>query len=142
MHAAGVVRTEVLNVDEPFAYYLDRLRKGDGDAVHSQMDLGPNSLPLIEQAIAAETEASVRQDLVHVAWQTRVPAALKILAASMNDAEPEVWKEAIDGLVCLGTQEAIDVLIRARSQRPGRPTHGRYSFVEWIDDALMQIKTA
>lgn len=138
----GGVRTNVLNIDEPFAFYLDRLRKGDGDAIFSLMDLGSEALPLIERTIVAETDASVRQNLVHVAWQTRVLAAIKILAASMNDPEPEVWKEAIDGLVCHATPEAIEVLRSARDERPDRPTHGQFSFVEWIDDALSQIQSS
>lgn len=99
----------MLNVEEPFAYYLDRLRKGDGEAIFGLMELGAAALPLIEKTIASMQNSSVRQDLVHVAWQTRVPAALKR---------------------------------RAKAQSPDRPTHGRYSFVEWIDDALSQIKTA
>src|SRR5262249_36333253 len=94
------------NVEEPFAYYLDRLLNGDGEAVFGLMELGPDALPLIEKAIASVQNSAVRQDLVHVAWQTRVPAALKILESSMNDPSPAVWKEAIDGLVCLGSPEA------------------------------------
>lgn len=130
----------MLNIEEPFDYYLDRLRNGDSEAIFGLMELGPEALPLIEKAIASVQNSSVRQDLVHVAWQTRVPTSIKILASSMNDPSPAVWKEAIDGLVTLASPEAVDVLRRAREQAPDRPTHGRYSFIEWIDDALQQIK--
>jgi len=128
--------------NEHFDYYLTRLRSGDPDAVFSLLELGTSVLPLLERAFSTEPDPEVREDLVHVAWQTRVPTALPMLTSAMDDPEPRVWKEAIDGLVTLGTPEAASVLRDAMVRNPNRRTTGRYSFSEWIDDALFQIGAA
>ena len=130
----------MFDLKEEFDHYVARLRSGDPDAVFSLMELPPPSvLPLLEGAFSAEPDPQVREDLVHVAWQTRVPAALTMLTSAMDDPEPRVWKEAIDGLVVLGTAEAAVVLREAKLRNANRNTSGRYSFSDWIDDALAQI---
>lgn len=132
--------SSVSDLKEQFDYYLARRRCGDSDnAVMSLIELGSSVLPLLERAFSTEVDPQVREDLVHVAWQTRVPAALTMLTSAMDDPEPRVWKEAIDGLVTLGTTEAADTLRHAKVRNPNRRTCGHHSFSEWIDDALAQI---
>lgn len=126
---------------EQFAEYLARLCRGDGDVVSSLMDMGVEVLPFVERALVTESDADVRTQLVHVAWQTRSEKALRILEPAINDTDPTVWKEAIDGLVTISTPEAANILRRARDQNPNGRTDGRYSFSQWIDDALQQIDT-
>src|SRR5262245_21378390 len=98
------------------------------------MELGPSALPFIEIALAGESDRNVREHLVHVASQTRSPEALCILASSLHDSEPCVWKEAIDGLVTLGTTEAEEALRRAQLDGVDRRTGGPRSFLDWTID--------
>ena len=128
------------DLSEAFDYYLRECRAGDREkAFFGMLHLGSDALPLIECAFANEPETDVRQFLIEIAWQTRDLAALPILAKALDDPEISVWKQATDGLVCLGTMEAADVLRAAKARDPSRRTGSDYTFAEWIDEALIQL---
>jgi HEAT repeat protein len=98
----------------------------------------PETLPFVVAAYQEEPNARRRESLIHCLWQYRDLAALPTLRAAMRDSDDRVWKEALDGLVALGGDEAQRVLreallelpdgIAARTQR------------KWIDEALEQIE--
>ena len=72
------------DLNEQFDYYLARLRSGDPDALFSLIELGTSVIPLLERAFSTEPDPQVREDLVHAAWQTRVPTALPMLTSAMK----------------------------------------------------------
>jgi hypothetical protein len=73
--------------------------------------------------------------LVTAIWQFRVPSSAAFLGELLRDVDPEVRKEALDGLVTLGTQEVVDIL--RRENAAAGPLAGL-----WIDEALKQIREA
>lgn len=52
----------------------------------------------------------IRALIVHVIWQHRLPASIDFLAAAVDDPHPEVWEQALDGLVTLASPAAKRVL--------------------------------
>lgn len=128
--------------DAIFDDYLAGLRSGSDDALHALMEIGPTVIPPARSAYATERDPQVRADLVHVVWQQRCADALPMLEAALCDDDPRVWKEAIDGLVTLGSPEARRVLVSARGVNPDRPTGGKLTFAEWIADAIEQLDQA
>src|SRR5262249_48557544 len=95
------------------------------------------ALPFVAEAYYREPSARRRELLIHCLWQYGDRVALPTLAAALQDAEDGVWKEALDGLVTLGGDEATRVLHAARAAlgEGGRARMKR----EWIDEAIEQI---
>lgn len=118
------------------SYYLDRLADPSpekaGNAEHGLIDVGEAVLPWLIRRFAIESDGRVRSRLVHVAWETRSQAAMPFLERALGSRDPDVWKEALDGLVTLGGWESRAVLERAR-----HITHG--DKLAWLDEALGQI---
>jgi hypothetical protein len=73
-----------------------------------------------------------------VIWQFRDVAALPLLASALRDRQGSVWKEALDGLVTLGGQGALDVLLEARTAVANYPDAS--DRLGWIDEAIGQIQ--
>ncbi len=130
------------SIDTIFNYYLTALRAGSDDALHRLLEMPPEILPMVVAAYSTEEDPAVRAALVHVAWEQRSADALPILETALNDPVPAVWKEALDGVVVLGSPEARRILLSARRVRPDRETDGSYTFEEWIADAIKQIDAA
>jgi hypothetical protein len=73
-------------------------------------------VPLLIEAFNSGIDSEVREFLVEVIWQRGHPSTVPFLESALNDPEPAVWKQALDGLVTLGTIDAIEALHRARSR--------------------------
>jgi len=135
------VRQRMPTLDEEyFRECVEKLRHEDDSAIHCLMKM-PTDLviPLATNAFRTEEDATMREALVHIVWQQRCSEAVPLMAEAIHDTDPRVWKEAIDGLVTLALPESQIVLEKARSVRPNRSTGGKYSFLEWVDDALQQL---
>jgi len=78
------------------------------------IELGPQIIPTVATLFRQEHDASVRVTLVKVAWRTDSSDAIPLLTEALNDVEPGVWKEALDGLVSLGGPDALEVIRQAR----------------------------
>ncbi len=119
--------------DEQVSTYLRALR-GDKfeDAYHSLLELGPNVLPSVVTNFRSESDPRVRSALVKIAWQTRSPQTIAFLQEALEDPVSEVWKEALDGLVTLGGETALNVVRQARAR-----VHQDRS--PWFDAAEQQI---
>jgi hypothetical protein len=48
-----------------------------------------------------------------------IPETLAFLAEALGDSSPDVWKNALDGIVTLGGAEAAVVLSAAKSELKG-----------------------
>jgi len=85
-----------------------------------------------------ESEAERRRLLIHCLWQYRDPGVIPTLAAALDDANDRVWKESLDGLVTLGTGEALVILENARQQSEASgPDEKR----QWIAEAIQQVRS-
>lgn len=122
------------------AYYIERLGGRDSvDAYHSLIEADNAVIPFLIEAFRTEQDPTVRSDLVEVIWQHRLPETIEFLSEALDDLASKVWKNALDGLVCLGGQAAIDVLESAKS-RIQSGSRAELVQIEWIDEAIQQVR--
>jgi hypothetical protein len=103
------------------------------------VDLGRAIVPFVTHAYADEANPQIREYLVRAAWKAAPTEALPVMAEAIDDPEPSVWKEAIDGLVAIGNADAAKVLRTARACDPERAADELCSFSDWVHDALAQM---
>ena len=120
------------------AHHIERLRAGE-DVFLPLAQAEDAVVPRLIEAFRAEHDPDVRAALVEIIWQHRLPETIEFLAQALADDAPEVWKNALDGLVALGGEAAIEALQSARDRISvhGQATADR---VEWIDEAVRQIR--
>jgi len=120
------------------AHHIERFRAG-GDLFFPLLEADDAIVPILIEACKAEPDPEVRAALVEVIWQHRLPETVAFLSEALADNAPEVWKNALDGLVALGGESAIKALESVKEQvlahRQGTPDQA-----EWIDEAIQQIK--
>jgi hypothetical protein len=122
-------------IDE-MEWYLQRFREGDYYIAFSGLlEMGDEILPDLMTLFGKERDPDFRAFLVKIIWEHRQSSAIPFLGIAMRDAEPKVWKEALDGLVTLASQPAIDVLRSERNQQK------EDKILQWIDEAIEQIET-
>ena len=83
-------------------------------------------------SFSVESDISIRSTLVKIAWRTKSLSAIPFLAEALDDREPDVWKEALDGLISLENQSALDVMRHARARAKAEKS-------EWLEEAIEQI---
>ena len=117
---------------EFIAQYLERLRKARGpiDVCSPLENLDPQ---ILQQYAISEQNEDVRAYLVEVIWQKRLPESAPFLARMLSDPSKKVWKVALDGLVTLGTDDALVALKAARASAP-------VDQLEYIDEAIDQLE--
>jgi HEAT repeat protein len=128
------------NWNEYAAYYIKQLRGPDSDdAYHSLIEADNAIIPILIGAFRAEQDSTIRSKLVKILWQHRLPEVTDFLSEATDDPAPEVWKSALDGLVAIGGQPAIQVLESARQHlQPG--SRKERTRAKWIDEAIQQIR--
>jgi HEAT repeat protein len=115
------------------AYYLARARSGPfEDVFFGLLELGDDSIPALQEAYRIEADVTVRALIVEVVWQRRDHSTIPFLAEALGDPDPETWKQALDGLVALGTPEAKRALVSAIDESAGRDAERR----DWIAEAI------
>jgi len=123
-------------MNDDTAYYLSEARNGDIDAAyHSLIELPNHLLPDLEEAYRGEADPEIRALIVEAVWQHRLPTSVDFLAVAVEDPYPEVWKQALDGLVALASAESRKVLELVKSRVAGQDAILR----AWIDEAIDQI---
>src|SRR5579884_3995236 len=91
--------------------YLDRLDDPTWMEEDPRLDFGPAALPFFVAAFKrVGASPGQRARLIREIWGFRVSEALPTLADALEDSYGEVWKEALDGLVTIGGQEARQIL--------------------------------
>lgn len=120
------------NVDELLAL----ARSGSRDAAfHNLIELGEPAIARLGDVYRAEPDPHFRAWIVEAVWQTRAPAAIPILGEALLDPAPEVWKQALDGLVTLATHDALRVLEAALEQ----VGEDRPELREWLEGAIDDV---
>jgi HEAT repeat protein len=108
-------------------------------AYHSLIELGPQVLPELERRFHESRDAAFRGVLVELARQVHSADALPLFEGALADEAPEVWKQALDGLVSLASLASILLIERALARTPP----GRTSAAEWyswVQEALQQAQ--
>lgn len=123
------------------AEHLRRFRQGDHDGpFFALLETNHEIIPELVAAFRDEPEGEVRAFLVEVIWQHRQPSAIPILSQALHDADPKVWKQAMDGLVTLASRAALDALRSARNRHFPAP-HQTDEFRSWVEEAIEQVES-
>jgi HEAT repeat protein len=87
--------------------YFDLARAGQIEsAFFGLIDLDKTALPILEQEFRMEQDPSIRALAIKVVWNARSPASVRFLVEALSDPHPQVWNEALDGLVALASPES------------------------------------
>lgn len=123
------------------AYYLETLRRGDADgAFHGLLEIGRDVLPELMAVYRSEGDVGARELLVEVIWQYRVLSVIPFLGEALCDSEPRVWRQALDGLVSLGSPTSLEILRMAHTQQ-FPTTVQTEEFRRWLVEAIEQAET-
>lgn len=122
------------NVNERLGYYLGLARAGQVDAAFDHLVgiLDELESPLLENLYRSEFDPLIRALLVKLVWNLRSPSAVPFLAEALQDPDPAVWREALDGLVALASHESLAILQGARDEFG----EDRPNFREWVEQAI------
>lgn len=102
--------------------------------------MGPVVLPDLIAAFRGEPDGDVRAFLVEIVWQSREPSVIPFLGEALNDSDAAVWKQALDGLVSLGSPAALAALHAAAARQ--LPTRQRTEeFRCWLAEAVGQAES-
>jgi hypothetical protein len=127
------------DIGEALRYYLHQMRDGAAEhAFFGLLELGQEALPLLIAEAGSPNYRDLRANLVEVIWQYRQPEAVAFLGAALNDPDPAVWMQALDGLVVLGGPDAVAQVREALARIDRRGSSGGPS-EEWLREALDQI---
>ncbi len=120
-------------------YLLEWDSAGWANAYHSLIELGPQILPELTRRFAQSRDVRFRAALVGLARHVRSADALPLFDSALGDDSPEVWKEALDGLVALASPASMLLI----EQAMGRTPPGRTSaadWTSWLREALQQAR--
>lgn len=127
-----------LTLSEPIAYYLGQWRQGDREnAYYGLLELGPEAFPALVPAIRAEGDLALKRVLLEIVWQYRDPSAVPFLLEMLHEPNPEIWKEALDGLVTLASGEALEGLLARRGALA--ELAAKTDAMAWLEQAIEQV---
>jgi HEAT repeat protein len=116
---------------------IEEARSGDSDnAFHNLRELDHSFLPAMQTAYRCEDDPIVRSMIVEAIWQHRQASEIDFLAEVLRDPTPEVWKQALDGLVTLASPESMRVLRSAADREDGAERRA------WIEEAIEKVDDA
>ena len=109
------------------------------NAYHAVVELGPQALPELEQALWKTRDSAFRAALVEMARQIHSEDALPLFGIALRDPSPGVWKAALDGLVSLASSASLHLLQQAAESKPPGRT-GVEEWRAWLTEALQQVQ--
>lgn len=119
---------------EQVDHWVTRLAGPDSrSAWHGLVELGPAALEEVRIAFAATRDRHLRRALLTVIVELRQSESAAFFGSLLGDADTELWRSALDGLVTLGTDEAARILESVR----GKVDEER---LRWIEEALGQMR--
>jgi HEAT repeat protein len=116
-----------------------RMKAEDAESAACALEFADHAiLPILGRHLKEEHDAEVRERIIEIIGQHRVPSAIPILAEALFDEFPLVWKKALDGLVTLDRPECMQAIEAARNRFFRRAKDSEY-FQEWVDEAIQQL---
>jgi HEAT repeat protein len=116
--------------EDEFQYYIDRIMVED--SFFSLIKAGPEILPKLETQFNKESFPDRRAAITRIIGEYRNSTSLGFLSRALSDPTDIVWKEALDGLVTIGGEEARKIMRSTLS-------NSNQEKKEWILEALNQI---
>ena len=117
---------------------IDELLSGKSEnAFFNLLELGPEAIPFIHAAYLGSADAESKVRLLRVAAETHAEQAIDLMKIALDDADPSVWKEALNGCVMIGGLNAKNALCESLKSE----AHGNMSdpFKEWAIEAIEQM---
>lgn len=112
---------------------LGELRATNSEsALHRLLEAPDSVIPDIIDAFRSEKDANIRERLVFVIWHHNLPSTLDFLQEAFRDTADSVWKQALDGIVAIGGNEAVKLLRQIQSETVAER-------LSWIDEAIEQL---
>jgi hypothetical protein len=115
---------------------VSALCDGDENAYHTLIEANDDIVPALIEQFASAGNGERRAKIVEVIWQHRHPTTVSFLASTLSDPHPDVWKQALDGLVTIGGTQSLNALNDHLDRIP--QDDGRFA---WIIEAIDQIKS-
>jgi HEAT repeat protein len=117
-----------------------RMKTDDAESAACALEFADHAvLPILGEAYRSERDTEVRERIIEIVGQHRVPSAIRILAEALYDDSSLVWKKALDGLVTLNQPECVRAIEAARNRAFRREKDSEY-FQEWLDEAIQQLR--
>src|SRR5262245_50349331 len=118
--------------------YVESIRAGDFETGSFGLLDIPDALELLIDEANRPENRSIRAALTKVIWEYRRPEAIGFLGNALDDPDPNVWKEALDGLVTIdGPESAQCIMATLARVKDGLIQNGLS--VDWLEEALEQI---
>ena len=115
---------------------VSALCDGNESAYHTLVEANHDIVPLLIDLFAEVDHGKCRAMIVEVIWQHRLPNTVSFLVSILNNPYPEIWKQALDGLVTIGGAQSIKALKDCLDRIP--PDDERFP---WFTEAIDQINT-
>ena len=80
------------------------------EAFHNLIELPRDAIPLLQKAYDRQDNPQIRARIIEVIWQFRDRSTLPFLADALKEEDDEIWKQALDGIVTIGGDEAFAIL--------------------------------
>lgn len=120
--------------------YIEQYREGRRDeAFHGLLDLSRDILSELIMIFRKERDIQLQAFLIEVIWQHREASVIPFLGEILNDTEPLIWKEALNGLVTLASPQALDAMRTARGRKFVRKRDADY-FLGYLEEAIRQAE--
>jgi hypothetical protein len=130
----------MIDWNEFTTYYVKRLKgAGTEDAYHCLIEADDQIIPNLIDTFRNSKDPAIRSELVEIIWQHRNPATIEFLSEALHDPIPEVWKNAMDGLVALACPKSLDVLRSVRTRAFPKETQTE-EFHRWLKEAIDQVE--
>ncbi len=114
---------------------------GWAHAFHSLVELGPEGLPYLIERFEQSRNPAFKAELLAIARFLHAPAALGFFEEALHHPVGRVWKAALDGLVDLGSPEAVSSL-KAALAGPAPNGTDAQEYRSWTAEALAQARAA
>jgi hypothetical protein len=129
-------------MDEQIQYYVEQYRKGDQEtAFHGLIELGHEATARLIECFHKSSDNHLRTFIVRVIRNYQDPSSVDFFKDALFDPNPDVWKEAMDGLVSLASQPSMEALQSARERCFANP-QDMNMFRDWLEEAIQQINLA
>jgi hypothetical protein len=128
-------------VSEAVLYYWEQLRKGNfEDAYHSLIELDDSYLPELIDCFYQEKNAHIQAILLEAIWQHRSATTLGYLKSLLTNANPDIWKLALDGIIAINNSQGLKILEDEKVRLQTLDSKTVSERLEWVEESYNQLQ--
>jgi hypothetical protein len=117
------------------AFHMEKLRRGEGvffDLIEAPG--GSSIVPMLIEEFRRDTNPTVRTALVGVISEFRLRSSIPFFVEALRDANPSVWKAALDAFFAVPCAESLAALETVEaSVQDGKQRN-------WLSEAVGQLR--